>query len=221
MRCYGASNPVETASASSIENRGDRNVAHLLSLCLRCLGEFPRRSAMPTQSRRDGRLRDRRRLRRAIDRPVPFRTRFSYRCIGSGQGRVRRLWALRRTIVNCYSGDIVERSTWNHDAHLDRRNGFRRRTHHPLACRALRHRLRSERRRRIRCIQCKQLRHFGALLSSKAPDTLGALRTRQPSHLPKAGAPGIVCPLGRVAAHTIAPPKTGPGNRAPRALVTN
>ena len=215
MRCYGASNPVETASASSIENRGDRNVAHLLSLCLRCLGEFPRRSAMPTQSRRDGRLRDRRRLRRAIDRPVPFRTRFSYRCIGSGQGRVRRLWALRRTTVNCYSRDIdtVERSTGC--------NGFRRRTHHPLACRALRHRLRSERRRRIRCIQCKQLRHFGALSSSKAPDTLGALRTRQPSHLPKADAPGIVCPLARVAAHTLAQPKTGPGNRAPRALVTN
>ena len=61
---------------------------------------------------------------------------------------------------------------------------------------------------------------FAALLSLKAPDTMGALRTRQPSYLPKAGAPGIVCPLEPVAAHTLAQPKTGPGNRAPRALVT-
>ncbi len=78
----------------------------------------PERDA--TQLRRDRRLRERCRYAALSTALSLLEHGFPCRCIGSGQARARRLWALRRTIVNCYSSDIdtVERSTGNHDATL-------------------------------------------------------------------------------------------------------
>ena len=144
----------------SVKYREQRKLEYrtpLILFLLRCIGES-HQSACASQLRRDGRLRDRDRLHRAIDRPVRSRTRFSCRRteaakVGLGASGHYGGQSSTATAVTLIPSSAVRGTR----RHLDRRNGFRRRTHHPLACCALRHRLRSEKRRRIRCIHAKQL----------------------------------------------------------------